>query len=93
MVEWIVEYYKDAQGREPVTKFIDALPVGTQAKIFRLIGLLAKYHVLLKEPYTKQIKGKLRELSGSSYSMGLSRRREKRRGATSILRRIGCRIT
>ena len=62
MVEWAVEYYRDAQGREPVSEFIDALPVGTQAKIFRLIDLLARYHVLLKEPYTKQIKGKLREL-------------------------------
>jgi phage-related protein len=27
-----------------------------------LIDLLARYGVLLKEPYTKQIKGKLREL-------------------------------
>jgi len=62
MLEWTVEYYKDAKGSEPVAEFIDSLPIGAQAKIFRLIGLLARYHVLLKEPYTKQIKGKVREL-------------------------------
>jgi len=61
-VDWVVEYYRDARGREPVGEFIDALPVGTQAKIFRFIDLLARRHVLLKEPYTKQIRGKLREL-------------------------------
>jgi phage-related protein len=59
---WIVEYYTDAKGREPVAEFIDALPIGTQAKVFRLIDLLARHHVLLKEPYTRQLKGKLREL-------------------------------
>ena len=61
-MEWTVEYYRDAKGSEPVAEFIDSLPIGTQAKVFRLIDLLARYHVLLKEPYTKQIKGKVREL-------------------------------
>ena len=61
-MEWTVEYYRDAQGSEPVAEFIDSLPVGTQAKIFRLIDLLTRYHVLLKEPYTRQIQGKVREL-------------------------------
>ena len=59
---WTVEYYRDAKGREPVAQFLDSLPIGTQAKVFRLIDLLARYHVLLKEPYTKQITGKVREL-------------------------------
>jgi phage-related protein len=61
-VEWTVEYYRDDNGSEPVADFIDSLPIGTQAKVFRLIGLLARYHVLLKEPYTKQIRIKIREL-------------------------------
>ena len=59
---WTVEYYMDARGREPVANFIDSLPVEVQAKILRLIDLLADYGVLLKEPYTRQIRGKLREL-------------------------------
>ncbi len=59
---WTVEYYMDARGREPVADFIDSLPIEVQAKILRLIDLLADYGVLLKEPYTRQIRGKLREL-------------------------------
>jgi phage-related protein len=61
-MNWIVEFYRDTKDKEPVADFVDSLPVGTQAKIYRLIDLLAKYGVLLKEPYTKQIQGKLREL-------------------------------
>lgn len=61
-MEWVVEYYKDVRGREPVAEFVDSLPIGTQAKVFRLIDLLTRYNILLKEPYTKQIKGKIREL-------------------------------
>ena len=59
---WTVEYYMDSRGREPVADFIDSLPTEVQAKVLRLINLLADYGVLLKEPYTKQIRGKLREL-------------------------------
>lgn len=61
-MSWTVEYYIDASGKEPVADFIDSLPASAQAKVLRLISLLADYGVLLKEPYTKQIKGKLREL-------------------------------
>jgi len=59
---WAVEYYTDANGKEPVADFIDSLPVAAQAKVLRLTTLLADYGVLLKEPYTKQVKGKIREL-------------------------------
>jgi len=59
---WTVEYYMDSRGREPLADFIDSLPTEVQAKVLRLINLLADYGVLLKEPYTRQIRGKLREL-------------------------------
>jgi len=52
----------DSRGKEPVADFLDALPVEDQAKVLRLIDLLGDYGVLLKEPYTKHIRGKLREL-------------------------------
>ena len=52
----------DSGGREPVADFIDSLPTEVQAKVLRLIDLLADYGVLFKEPYTRQIRGKLREL-------------------------------
>lgn len=38
------------------------LAIRIQAKAFRLIDLLGEYGVLLKELYTKQVKGKLRAL-------------------------------
>jgi len=59
---WTIEYYQDNKGSEPVADFIDSLPIGTQAKVFRLIDLLGDYGVLLKEPYTKQIRDKIREI-------------------------------
>jgi len=61
-MEWTVEYYKDSEGKEPVAAFIDALPDKAIVKVFRIIKLLKEYGVLLKEPYTKQVKGKMREL-------------------------------
>lgn len=33
-----------------------------RAKAIKLIDLLSEYGVLLKEPYTKQLRGKIREL-------------------------------
>ena len=65
---WSVEYYCDIHGKEPVANFIDSLSMELQTKILRYIDLLARYGVLLKEPYTKQIRGKLRELRVSDKS-------------------------
>jgi phage-related protein len=61
-MNWIVEYYVDAKGHEPVAEFLDSLTIGSQARALRLMDLLANYGVLLKEPYSRRLKGKLREL-------------------------------
>lgn len=61
-MSWEVEFYKAGNGREPVPEFLNDLPIGTRAKVVKLIGLLSEQGVLLKEPYTRQIRGKLREL-------------------------------
>ncbi len=61
-VNWTVEYYRDSKGREPVADFINSLLVNTQAKVLRLLDLLSRYGVLLKELYTRQVRGKIREL-------------------------------
>jgi len=61
-VTWEIEFYRDKSGHEPVVKFLDGLPLKTRAKVVRMIDLLAEQGVLLKEPYTRQIKGKIREL-------------------------------
>jgi phage-related protein len=61
-MDWTVEYYRDLKGKEPAADFIDSLPMETQAKLLRTIELLVRYGVLLKEPYSRRIKGKIREL-------------------------------
>ncbi len=61
-MRWTVEYYRDKDCKEPAADFIDSLHHEARAKVFRLIKLLKDYGVLLKEPYTKQIRGKIREL-------------------------------
>ena len=58
---WEIEFYRDKNGREPLTKFLNDLPFKTRARVVKLLDLLAAYGVLLKEPYTRQIKGKIRE--------------------------------
>jgi phage-related protein len=59
---WEVEFYQDEAGREPVADFLDGLPDSARAKAVRYIELLSSYGVLLKEPYTKQLRGKIREI-------------------------------
>lgn len=61
-MNWVVEHYRDNDGNEPTADFINSLPDKTKARVLRIIKLLKEYGVLLKEPYTKQIKGKIREL-------------------------------
>lgn len=58
----MIELYKDSNGKEPFTAFLNGLPIKTRARVVKLIDLLAEYGVLLKEPYTRQIKNKIREL-------------------------------
>ena len=60
--EWSIEFYHNEAGREPAADFLDALPDSARAKAVRYIELLTTYGVLLKEPYTKQIRGKIREI-------------------------------
>ena len=62
MKTWEVLFYQDIEGREPVALFLDALPDSARAKVVRHIELLSTYGVLLKEPYTKQVRGKIREI-------------------------------
>jgi phage-related protein len=61
-MNWEVEFYRDSSGIEPVGVFLDTLPDGMRAKVTKLLDLLSEQGVLLKEPYTRHIRGKLREL-------------------------------
>src|SRR5688572_9829874 len=61
-MKWQIEFYADDRGHEPVVHFLETLSLEGKARVLRLFDLLCNIGVLLKEPYTKQIDGKLREL-------------------------------
>jgi hypothetical protein len=56
-MDWVVEFYQNSKGKEPVVDFIDSLSIDAQAKVLRLIDLLARYGVLLKDPIQSRSKG------------------------------------
>jgi phage-related protein len=55
-------YFIDEKGREPVRNFIDSLIEKEQAKVFAYLELLREKNGYLDQPYSKHIKGKIREL-------------------------------
>lgn len=61
-MDWIIDYYKDAHGNELVKEFFNSLASPAKAKAMRLIKKLAEQGVLLKEPFTRRGRGKIREL-------------------------------
>lgn len=69
---WIIDYYKDAQGNEPVKEFLNSLSITARVKVMKLIDFLTERGVLLKEPYTRQVRGKIRELRVKDMQGGLS---------------------
>lgn len=61
--EYKVKFYIDLKhGNSPVLLFIEELPQNHQAKIFKYIEFLREHKGVLDEPYSKHIRGKLREL-------------------------------
>ncbi len=63
MLEYNVKFYKNSQNRkEPVLEYIEKLDNKNKAKILKYIEFLRKNKGYLDEPYSKHIKGKIREL-------------------------------
>ena len=61
--EYNVIFYKDPKtGREPVLEYIRNLTGKERAKISKYINFLKVNRGVLDEPYSKHIKGKIREL-------------------------------
>jgi len=61
--EYRVKFYKDAKtGRSLVLEYIEGLSDKEQAKVFKYIEFLRVNKGYLEEPYSKHIKGKIREL-------------------------------
>ena len=62
-LEYKVKFYFDRRtGRSPVKDYIDGLGKKEKAKVWKYIEFLREHKGILDEPYTKHIKGKIREL-------------------------------
>jgi phage-related protein len=59
---WVVEFYEGEAEGCPVREFLLALDKPQRAKLVALIRLLEEQGPLLPFPYSRQIRGKLREL-------------------------------
>lgn len=60
--EYKIYYYINRKGKEPVREYIEKLSKKEQLKIFAYTELLRDRKGYLDEPYSKHIKGKIREL-------------------------------
>ncbi len=61
--EYKVKFYKDIKsGRDPVTEYVRKLKVKERTKVFKYIEFLRVNKGYLDEPYSRHIKGKIREL-------------------------------
>lgn len=62
-IEYKIRFYKDNKtGNSPVLEYIDNLPDKEKAKISKYINYLKVNRGILDEPYSRHIKGKIREL-------------------------------
>lgn len=63
MSEYKIKFYQNSTSKkEPVLDYLEKLDKKNRAKIFRYIEFLREYEGYLDEPYSKHIKGKIREL-------------------------------
>lgn len=60
--EYKVKFYTDSGGKSPVLKYLEKLTDKEKAKILKYIEFLRERKGVLDEPYSKHIKGKIREL-------------------------------
>ncbi len=62
-VEYKVKFYKELENNtSPVLGYVESLPIKEKTKIVKYIEFLRINKGVLDEPYTKHIKGKIREL-------------------------------
>ena len=62
---WQVRVFRSERGNEPVTEFLLSLTENDRVKAMQQIKLLTEFGVMLKEPYSRQVQGKIRELRAS----------------------------
>ncbi len=57
--------FRSERGNEPVADFLSSLSDKDRVKATQQIKLLVEFGVMLKEPYSRQVQGKIRELRTS----------------------------
>lgn len=61
--EYKVKFYRDPKSdKSSVLEYIDRLPEKERAKVLKYIEFLRGHRGILDEPYSKHMKGKIREL-------------------------------
>src|SRR3972149_7714157 len=61
--DYKVKFYTDSQsGKSPVFEYIESVRDKERAKVSKYIGFLREHEGYVDEPYSKHIKGKIREL-------------------------------
>ena len=60
--EYKVTFFKDSKNNSSVLEYIDSLSIKEKAKVLKYAEFLRENKGVLDEPYTKHIKGKIREL-------------------------------
>ena len=61
-IEYKVRFYEDSKGKRPVLEYLDRLSKKEREKVLKYIEYLKLHEGVLDEPYSKHIKGKIREL-------------------------------
>ena len=61
-MQWIVNYYTDKRGEQPVKEWIKSLDRKLRLKVYRSFELLEEFNLNLKSPYVKPLEDKLYEL-------------------------------
>jgi len=61
-IEYKVSFYNDSKNKSSVLEYLDRLSEKEQSKIYKYIEFLRISKGVLDEPYSKHIKGKIREL-------------------------------
>jgi len=62
---WVVTFYSDERGREPVREWLDLLErtaVAEYGNVRHQVDLLERFGPVLAGPHSKQLRGKIREL-------------------------------
>jgi phage-related protein len=62
MGEWIVKFYEDENGQEPVKDFIVMQPYKARAEIIHVFDMLYQINIQLPYPYTSKVEDDLWEL-------------------------------